>query len=222
MTKVAEIDAESWKKWLGPLMSRPGKGGEPPEPGKASRGLILLVLIGIVLMLLGDRLGSDRAADETTDRAVPSNAPPTAAVAPVAAAPAGSLERLERALAAAISEIVGVGNADVLIVAKGSERQVFAEEITQRTSLTQSPGQGGAGRLETREESITRRPVIYRGEDGRTERPLVSHTEAPEIAGVLVTAVGADDPTVRLLLLQAVSTVLDLPAHRVQVVARKR
>lgn len=215
MNRVAEIETESWRKWLARLLPRSGGGKEPGEGGGTSRGLLLMVFLGIVLMLLSERLGGERS--------VPSDAPPAGpAVAPVAAVPAGSLERLERALAAAVSEIVGVGNADVLIVAKSSEVQVFAEEITQRTSLTQGPGPGGAGRNETREESVTRRPVIYRGEDGRTERALVSHTEAPEIAGVLVTAVGADDPSVRLLLLQAVSTVLDLPPHRVQIAAKKR
>lgn len=212
---MADIETETWRKWLTRLKDPFSKDGEKAEAGASPRGLILLVLIGIVLMLLGERLGSDRS--------VPSDAPPAgAAVAPVLAAPTGSLEHLERALAAAVSGIVGVGNAEVLIVTKTSETQVFAEEITQRTSVTQSSGQGGTGRSETREESITRRPVIYRGEDGRAEKALVSHTEGPQIAGVLVTAVGAEDPRIRLLLLEAVSTVLDLPPHRVQIAARKR
>lgn len=216
MSDVTEMETENWRKWLARLLPRSGGDKEPGDATRTSRGLVLLVFLGIVLMLLSERL-----ADQPS---VPSDASPAgAAVAPaVAPVAAGSLERLERALAAAVSEIVGVGNADVLIVAKSSEIQVYAEEVTRRTSLTQGPGPGGAARSETREESVTRRPVIYRGDDGRTERALVSHTEAPEIAGVLVTAVGADDPSVRLLLLQAVSTVLDLPPHRVQIAAKKR
>ena len=89
-------------------------------------------------MLLGQRLGSERA--------VQSDAPPAGPVATLAIAePADDVDQLERALMAAISQIVGVGNAEVLIVPKTSEVRVFAEEITQRTSLTQHAGDGGTG-----------------------------------------------------------------------------
>ena len=84
------------------------------------------------------------------------------------------------------------------------------------------PGTAGQGAGRRGRRASRGRPVIYRGEDGRTEQPLVSYTKRPEIAGVLVTAVGAEDARIRLLLLEAVSTVLDVPPHRVQIAARKR
>lgn len=211
---MADIETEAWKRWLARLIDRGGKDGPKKESAASSRTLIILILIGIGLMLLGQRL--------TDEAAVPSDAPAQDEAAPVIADPADAMKRLERELMTAISKIAGVENAEVLIVPASSEVRVFAEEITQRSSVTQSAAQSGTGRVETREESITRKPVIIRGEDGRIEQALVSHTERGKIAGVLVTAAGAEDPRVRLMLLEAVSTALDVPPHRVQIVARKR
>ena len=65
--------------------------------------------------------------------------------------------------------------------------------------------------------------MIYRSEDGRVEAsPGEPHRKGQNCRLVLVTAAGAEDPRVRLLLLEAVSTVLDVPPHRVQIVPKKR
>lgn len=206
------METEAWKKWLAWL----GPRGDGPKGDPASMRLwIVLLLVGAGLMLWGQRLGDERA--------VPSGAPPPPEEAVMALAErTDALKALERELTAALSRIAGVDGAEVLIVPATSEVRVFAEEITQRSSVTESAAQSGTGTATSREESVTRKPVIYRSEDGRVEQALVGHTERGKIAGVLVTAAGAEDPRVRLLLLEAVSTVLDVPPHRVQIVPKKR
>ena len=210
---VGEIGTESWQKWLSRWLGRPSGDGNDGG-GPSSRGLVLLILLGVVLMLLGQWLGEGPA--------VPSDAPAAenGAVAALAG-PTGGVDRLEQELSELLSQMTG-GTVEVLIVTATSDVMVFAEEVTERRSTSQSQPQGGASRVENTEEQATRRPVIYRGEDGRSEQALVRYTERPRIAGVLVTAAGAGDPRTRLLLLEAVSVALDVPPHRVHIVERKR
>jgi len=213
---VAEIDKEEiWKKWLSRWFLRRVDGSGDGKAGPSPRGLVLLILLGAALMLLSSRLAEEPAA--------PSGAPtPDEGAVETLAAGEGELGRLAREVAALLSQLAGVGAVEVLIVPATSETLVFAEEVVERRSSSENQPQGGAGRAHTTEEQITRRTVIYRAGDGRGEEPLVRYRERPKIAGVLVAAQGAADPKTRLLLLEAVSTVLDVPAHRVQIVERKR
>lgn len=129
---------------------------------------------------------------------------------------------LERELTVALNQMLPAGTVKVLIVPSVSQVTFFAEEVTTRTSTARTAAQGGDGGSESVEESVTRRPVLVRVDGGRTEEPLITHTKRPEIAGVLVVADGADDPAIRLRLLEAVSTALDVPAHRVEIEAKRR
>ncbi|MNW16560.1 hypothetical protein D3C71_2154450 [compost metagenome] len=54
------------------------------------------------------------------------------------------------------------------------------------------------------------------------EVPLVVKTTKPKIRGVVVVAKGAENPTVKLLIADAVERGLEVPAHRISVVPRKQ
>ena len=195
-------------------------GGEGERQGGAGgigafRGLILAALLGAGLMVIG---GSPREKPAATDLALVANG----VVAPAAAGYRDVLDELEREVTVVLTQIAGVGNAEVVIVPATSEIRVFAEEVTERTNVSEASSGGREPATVSREESRTRRPVIINNGAQDTQEPLVAFTRRPEVAGVLVVADGADDPRVRLELLRAVSTLLDVPAHRVEVAARKR
>jgi stage III sporulation protein AG len=63
--------------------------------------------------------------------------------------------------------------------------------------------------------------VFSQGNSGGSDTPVVVSQTSPEIAGVLVLADGANDPVLKEKLVQAVETVLDLPAYKVIVLPRK-
>lgn len=56
---------------------------------------------------------------------------------------------------------------------------------------------------------------------GGKEEPVLIRAKRPEIAGVLVLAEGARDPGLREELVQAVITVLAVPAHKVTVLSKE-
>ncbi len=181
----------------------------------AVRSLLLVGLVGAGLMLIGQGTPNEVITTQSVSET-------NGVVTPVNADYGDVVDELEREVTVVITQIAGVGHAEVLIVPKTSEIKVFAEEVTERLQVSQTSSGGQNGVVTSREESITRRPVIVNNDSIKAQEPLIEHVKKPEVAGVLVVAEGAHDPHVRLRLLQAVSAVLDVPAHRVEILARKK
>ncbi|MBO2520686.1 MAG: hypothetical protein CW345_02600 [Firmicutes bacterium] len=208
------MERETFKAWLSRWRARAGEGAAAGGLGPQARGMAVLILLGALLMVLGGRMGEDAA--------VPSGGPPPGDRAVPALADSGrTAGQLERDVAALLSQVAGAGSVEVLIVPATSEVLVFAEEVTERRSVTRGQPSAESGRPESVDEQVTRRPVLYRSQDGRSEQALVRYHQRPRIAGVLVAAEGAGDPAVRLKILEAVATALDVPVHRVHVVEKR-
>lgn len=217
---------DSWQGWWERFASLWGQreGGGDAEAGGEGRGspnrlgpvrgLLIAGLLGAGLLAFGQ---SGREEAVQTGTALPANG----VVAPAAAGPRDVIAELERQVTVALAQVAGVGGAEVIIVPEGSEVRIFAEEVTERVSESQASTGGREPATISREHSVTRRPVILNSGSQGGQEPLVQQTKLPAIAGVLVVAEGADDPRVRLQVLRAVSTLLDVPPHRVEVVPRK-
>ena len=63
--------------------------------------------------------------------------------------------------------------------------------------------------------------TALKGESGGKQAPILLKTGTPEIAGVLVTAKGADAPQVQKSITEAVRAVLNVPVHRIQVLSKE-
>lgn len=187
----------------------------PKSPGRPGtlQGLLLVFVLGVGLMVFSERQ-SERPV--TSSQSVVSGP-----ALPAVAESSDTIDRLQREVTLAITQIAGVGRAEVLIVPKTSEIKVFAQEVTRRSSTALHPTDGRTGVGQSSEESLTTRPVIVTNDATKSQEPLVEFVKRPELAGVLIVADGADDPRIRLQLLRAVAAVLDVPAHRIEVMARK-
>lgn len=174
-----------------------------------------LALLGVGLMVMG-RGGTDRKIPD--EQAVPSNAVVTQTGGPDYV---DFIDELEREVTLTLNQITGVGNVKVLIVPTTSEIKVLAEEVTTTKTRSNESPSGKESTKSTEDESVTRRPVIVSDNNRKVEEPVVRYTEKPKVGGVLVVAEGASDPRIRYLVLKAVSTVLDVPPHRVDVVAKR-
>ena len=93
-----------------------------------------------------------------------------------------------------ISKIDGVGDVSVMLTTRGSSEIVYAED-TQKDELDR--------KTET---------VIIGSKEA-----LVRKIENPEITGVLIVCDGGDDIGVKEKVINAVSTVLNIPSNRVYV-----
>lgn len=107
-------------------------------------------------------------------------------------------EELERRLQEIISEIQGVGKVTVMVTISGSEENIYAEDISES------------------EQKTDRETVIVGSKEA-----LLRATKNPEVKGVLVVCTGGDRPQVQEKVVNAVSTVLDIPTNKVFVTKSK-
>lgn len=130
-------------------------------------------------------------------------------------------EEMEQGLARMLSQIEGVGTVQVMVsVHTGSRLEVARDINGDKTTTAETDQQGGQRRVVT--ERFNEKVVIVREGQGSADRPIVLAEYRPVIGGVLVVADGANNPGIKLRITRAVATAVDIPAHRVMVVARKK
>ena len=120
---------------------------------------------------------------------------------------------LEYKLADTLSKIQGAGHVTVQITARNSGRKEYALDI-QRTSRTTA--EESADTTQHTTELQEQQTVVQQNRSGTQEALLVQET-APEIAGVLIVASGADNALVQERLLHAAAALLQLSLHQIVV-----
>ena len=113
-----------------------------------------------------------------------------------------------------LSTIKGAGTVRVLISYQSGPELIAATSQDSETVSNSTGENGGSESIKTKTDVVT---VKNNGE----EEALVLKEIRPEIAGVLVTATGAEDITVKMNILQAVQTLLNIPANKVDVFTGK-
>ncbi|HEY8450306.1 MAG TPA: hypothetical protein VIL95_07505, partial [Bacillota bacterium] len=172
-------------------------------------------LVGLLLVLIGNAL-TPADHDERPRATTP---PPTVSGGTgEPAAALGTIPALEQALSAQLESILagieGAGEVRAWVTLDGGMEQVYARDFDETTRRTEeNDAQGGKRLIEERVDS----QQVVTVQAGSGPEPAVTQVRAASIRGVLVVAQGAADPTVRLRLLRAVTAVLDVPAHRVQI-----
>ena len=111
------------------------------------------------------------------------------------------ISQMEHKICSVVENIAGCGKATVAISYSSNEERVYAYE----TETTTSNG------ITKQTSSI----VSVKGE------PLVTKTLPPTILGVVVVAEGADNPVVRLKIIEVVVTLLNVQQKDVQVFTYK-
>ena len=105
-----------------------------------------------------------------------------------------------------LGSMVGVGNVDVIISYDGEVTEQYAYN-EERTEVMKEDGS-----TEIREK----REMVLTDGDGA---PVVAAKEHPSVKGVLVSAEGASDDTVREALVNAVASYLDIGVNRICITA---
>lgn len=124
-------------------------------------------------------------------------------------------ERLERKL----SVIDGAGMVEVLITYRAGRESIVAKHtVESSTDTEEADAEGGVRNVLQQSKEI--QPVIIDGRDGR--EPMILKELTPEVKGVIVIAEGARDVRVRMELLRAVRTVLEVNADQVEVFVMKQ
>ena len=126
--------------------------------------------------------------------------------------------QIENRLCDVLSKINGAGNVSVMINFAGTSELITATTSDVSQDKTSDYDSSGNRVTESKTESIS--PVIIR-KDGE-DTPLIVKEILPDIVGVVVVAEGADRLSVKLNLLQAVQTLLDVSADKVEIFSMKK
>lgn len=122
-------------------------------------------------------------------------------------------KELEQRIAGLLDRVEGVGKAEVMVVLKSSEERVFHVDKNSRTSATEEKGEDGRT---VREQELSESTVMGGGNQG----PVVEKELTPEVAGIVISADGGGNASVRAEISEAMEALFGLPAHKIKVLKR--
>ncbi|MED4017075.1 stage III sporulation protein AG [Sutcliffiella cohnii] len=124
----------------------------------------------------------------------------------------------ENQLKEAIEAMQGVEEATVVVNVDASELKVLQTNKSTHNQKTEETDRDG-GKRDVEDVSKDEQVVITRS--GNDEQPIIIETKKPPIRGVLIVAQGAESITIKQMIVEAVTRVLDVPQHKVAVVPKK-
>ncbi|MFD3258716.1 stage III sporulation protein AG [Paenibacillus lentus] len=208
-----------WKK----LESLIGRGLEGKKKLNTYRLLIILGLIGVAIMLFNSFVNVKQIDSGGAGREPPAGQEVLTSVLPDQGAAAGTFDAIEMSLENKTKEIlekiVGVGAVDVLVTIDSTEELIIGRNTKDTQQLTEENDRDGGKRHITQ---YTRDGQIVTNEESGSEKPIVTKKIKPKVRGVLIVARGAENKTVKNLIVDAVEKGLNVPAYRISVVPRKQ
>ena len=165
----------------------------------------LAILLVIIVILTIYFASSGGIANKQEDQASQTAAEETTGVQEASS--------IEQQLRYTLAQIEGAGQVEVMITYESSSEIVPAISVDKQTSTTTDSGDSGTSTTNT--ENTQSEVVTVGGSGGNSA--LVLKEKSPEIRGVIVVAQGADNITVKLNLLSAVQTLLNVSPDQVDV-----
>ena len=114
-------------------------------------------------------------------------------------------ERLEEKLEGIISQIDGAGNVKVMVSVSGSPEIIYVSDTDNKTSTTTN------GSTTT----TTSSPIIIGS--GSNSSGIIKTETLPDVKGVIVVSSGANQVGIKLDILKAVSTLLDISTEKITI-----
>ncbi len=170
---------------------------------KKNRPFVLLLGAGVLLLLLSGLFSSSEGSTPAS----------SAAEGDYSAQTNEYRLLLEAQLEEMLGRAAGVGAVSVMISLEQGPEFFYAQEYEDKVE------QSGAAVEQQSEEARSNSYLTVEGEGGET--PILLSQRQPEIRGVLVVCEGARDEAVRISVIGAVSTLLDLSTNRIEVIESK-
>lgn len=119
-------------------------------------------------------------------------------------------ESMEQRLEGILSQISGAGSVRVMLTTKEGQRTVYQENVDADSDAA-----------EQSQSSRTKTSAVVVSKGSSNQEPVVQQVLPPVYQGAVVVSQGADDPNVRLAIVQAVSNLTGLGADKITVVKMK-
>lgn len=193
------------------------KENKDKKPSKKIGYLIILGLTGLLLLFISNMFSSSEEP-EISQEPPSDQSEPTGGEEEMASTDISQLEEeMSGQLATMLNKIQGVNDAEVMVNLDATSEQIYEKNQTRGQQTTDETDQNGGSRVvedQTEESQV----VLFRS--GDQEIPLLVQTKQPEVRGVFVVAKGAETPSLKNQVIEAVSRVLDVPTHKISVMPK--
>jgi stage III sporulation protein AG len=188
---------------------------EQKDRKKLVENIVIIVVIGIIIIIAG---GTFLNGTTTAKKDNGAQAPMTVGTA------ANTLTTFqndtEGKLKLLLSQMMGVGNVDVMVTYLAGKESIPALDVKKNESSTEEKDNGGGTRNISQSEYNG--TVVFEQNQGGEKMPVIIKELQPVVKGVVIVADGAGSPEVKERIIEAVRVLLDVPAHKVSVVERKK
>lgn len=218
------------KGWLQKWKDNFQQNGNGNKPKKSYRYIAIILLAGILLMIASIFTGnkenpqtnSQNGILQSNDASAKDKENAVATWGTKSNPKSGSMGDMEKSyeqqLKSTLEVMQGVKDVSVIVNVDATEKKVYEKNgVSQRQTTEETDRDGGQRTVE--DYSKDEKVVIIR--EGDKEVPLVQETKKPAIRGVLIVAKGADNIRIKKEIIDAVTRALDVPSHRVAVMAKK-
>ncbi|WP_249303318.1 stage III sporulation protein AG [Qiania dongpingensis] len=124
-------------------------------------------------------------------------------------------KKMEKRVAEILSTIDGVGKAEVMVTLEsGGETILQTDASLEQSSTKETDSEGGSRSVEEKNQSS--QTVLTGSEDS----PYVTKELCPKVTGIVITAEGGGEATVKAEISEAMEALFDLPAHKIKVLKR--
>lgn len=210
-------------KWLEQIEKWMSKGKQGESRVRTFRFLLLLGLTGVGIMILNSFISVETMDSNETDRASPKEVNQEQEVFFQSDQETSVFAQYEREYETRIkeilSQIVGVDGLNVMVSIESTEEKVIYRNTQETQQITNEQDSQGSTRQIT---EISKSGDITLIEVSGEQQPIIIKTIKPEIRGIIVVANGAENPTVKMLIVDSIRKGLDVPSNRISVVPRKQ
>ncbi|MBQ2696282.1 MAG: hypothetical protein IJF61_03160 [Clostridia bacterium] len=166
-----------------------------------TKGLVIILLLGIGLLLLPDLLPQKIPVQPASENTLVSGN-------------SNEYEKtLEKRLSSILSTVRGVSHVSVMITLEDCGEAYYV----QNEAVDEKNSEDGSLSEKSLQADGT---LALKTDPGGGQSPVLLKTGLPRISGVLITAKGVDNPTTKGEVVSAVRAVLNVSAHRVQVLPK--
>lgn len=175
------------------------------EKLKKKENLVVILLVGVLLMVISIPTDKNEDWSEESEQITQSFQQNNSS----------TVEELEKRLERILSNVEGVGKAQVMITLKSNGERVVEKDLESSESTVQ---EGGSGEESSKSSDISKKEttVTYSQGSGSSEPYVIKELE-PEIEGVLVIAEGGDSPVVAKNISEAILALFPVEAHKIKV-----
>ena len=122
---------------------------------------------------------------------------------------------LELRLENLLSKVYGVGDVKVMITLASSKEIILAEDINTNETVSKEIDKSGNTK-ESSEKKKESKKIILEGKN-----PLALKEIEPKVEGIIIIAQGGDNVFIRSELIKSAQTILNVEAHKIQVMKMK-